>query len=185
MNFIDHTALSITNFIRSNNPAASSEKVLFYALCQLINSLVSIITTLFICAITGHIIDALIAILSFLTIRFVSGGAHMTTSIGCSILSIVILTFSVHASFSYFPIGVILDILSIVILFRNAPQGIKNMSRIDIKFYPLLKVIALSLVLINFIFQLQSLSIIYCIAAVLTTKLGYQVIHTLGRRLNI
>lgn len=186
MNFIDACATKCTSFIRSNYKDAASEKVLFYALSLFINSFVAISVSLLIAAISGHFLQALYVITLYTVLRFFSGGLHLSTSLRCCIFSIIVFTFTSHLELDYsqLHLGFILTLVSAVILLVTAPQGIKNHSRIDERYYPILKVISVGLVLSNLYFESSILAFAYFVQALQTTKLGYKIIHYIEKLLN-
>lgn len=172
MNFIDSSAQTISKFIRKNYSDAASEKILFYSLSLIINTGLAIASTLIICAFTGHFLKSLILILLYTTLRNLSGGAHFASSLNCCIFSILIFTLSTHVSFpfSYLLIGQFMTIISALILFKTAPQGIRGISKIDPKYYPLLKYSSITLVLLNLYFQSSMLAVAFLIQAIQTTS---------------
>jgi accessory gene regulator B len=174
MNFIDRAAESIAQSIRRNNPNAGSEVALKYASSLLINTLTAITAALLISMVTGHFYSCLIGIVSFTLVRFVSGGMHMSTSVSCCVLSIVIFITASYVNFDYSSIFILMDITSIIILMITAPNDIKNVSSIDPKYYPLLKLIAVVLVASNFWIQSSVLTAAFIIEAFLTTTLAYK-----------
>ncbi|WP_197081244.1 accessory gene regulator ArgB-like protein [Gordoniibacillus kamchatkensis] len=191
MNFIDNLATRWTNFIRSNYQNAASEKVLFYAISLSINTFLSYFCTLLICAFTNHLQQAVIVIVMYSLLRTTSGGVHLSTSLRCCTYSILMFTIISHISFdfNYMHIGLIITILSSLILMRTAPEGIKNISRIPEKHYPLLKLISVALVLSNIYIGSSIIAIAFFVQAIHTTKFGYSLIsfveriidHTLGK----
>lgn len=182
MNLIDRSATTIARAIRNNYAEAASEKVLFYSLSLLINTSLAVITTLIICAFTGRLPEAVIAIFSFLFLRYLSGGAHLHSSLGCCIFSLTVLTSLAHIEYQYFTTGLILNILSFIIFLLKAPEGLENISRIDPKNYLYLKFICLVFIGSNFYFQSSLLSAVFFVQSVTLTRLGYFLFKLLERR---
>ncbi|WP_159881387.1 accessory gene regulator B family protein [Paenibacillus puerhi] len=174
-NLIDRTARYLAISIRNNYPAAHSESVLTYSLITLINTLSAIIISLIVSVFTNHIFETTITIIAFLAIRYVSGGMHLSSSVHCSIFSSIVILISSHIFFQYQGWGQILNFISLIILSITAPNGIKGVSRISERYYPILKLISCIIVLLNFWIQSPSLSMIYFIQAVLTTKVAYSI----------
>lgn len=183
MNFIDQTSRYLAQAIRRNNPNAGSEKALFYSLSLMINGLLAIITVLIISVYTNHIYQALLTIFCYTILRYISGGTHLSSSLSCCIFTIVIFLIAAHADFPYYPYGLTLDILSIFIFFKTAPNNIENISKIDKKYYPLLKGLSILIVASNFFIQTPVLSAAFITQAWLTTKVGHLVLHYMERRL--
>ncbi|NTZ18819.1 MULTISPECIES: accessory gene regulator ArgB-like protein [Paenibacillus] len=182
MNLIDRSAMSIAKAIRNNYADAASEKVLFYSLSLLINTSLAIAATLIICTFTGRLPEAVITIFSFLFLRYLSGGAHLSSSLGCCIFSLTILTSLAHIDYAYFHTGLILNILSFIIFLIKAPEGLENISRIDPKNYLYLKIICLIFIGGNFYFQSSLLSAVFFAQSVTLTKPGYFLFKLMERR---
>jgi accessory gene regulator B len=183
MNIIDRSAVAIAKSIRANYPDAASETVLKYSLSLMINSFGAVAITLIVCAFTGHLIEGVTVIFFYTLLRVVSGGAHMPTSLSCCITSIIIFTSIAHTSFEYSYITVIIDLITLLILLMKAPEGIQNVSRIDPKYYPLLKAVSLGLVLSNFYVQSSLLSITFFVQTLFLTPFAYKAIAYYERRL--
>lgn len=181
MNPIDRSARYLACSIRRNYPDAGSEKALFYSLSLLINSAVSISTTLLIAFATDRLIEAVTVILGYFILRYVSGGVHAGTSLSCCLLSIAIFTAAAHSTFAFWPIGVVLNGIAILILLITAPNNIEKISRIDPKYYKHLKLISVLLVASNFFFQSPVLAAAFITQAFLTTRLGHKFISCFGK----
>lgn len=175
MNFIDRSAVYLAQSIRKHNPEAGSEAVLKYALSLFINTSSAIFVSLVICSFTGKLAYAVLSIISFLILRYVSGGVHLSSSLSCCICSIMLITLAAHSSFSYAHLGFIMNCCAWVILLKTAPNGIQGYSRIDAKYYPVLKFVSLAIVSSNFFFQSSVLSTVFFSQAMLTIPLAYWV----------
>jgi accessory gene regulator B len=184
MNFIDKSATSIATSIRKNNPQAASQAVLFYALSLMINSSLTVITVIVISSLTGHLKEALIVIFCYTLLRYVSGGSHLASSLACCLASSVNFILASHIEYNFFYLGVLLNTASIAILLKTAPQGIENISRIDKKYYPLLKLFSVVIVASNYFFQLDILATAFFIQALHTTKLFENSIQYIERRIS-
>ncbi|TVY06695.1 accessory gene regulator B family protein [Paenibacillus cremeus] len=182
MNFIDYSAMKIARKIRDTYPEAASEKALFYALSLLLNSATSFLMTLLICSATHHLKEALITLICFLVLRYFSGGVHLGSSLSCCLFSIVLLTGLAHIDFEFMYIGFGLNFFSLVIMLLKAPNGIENVSKIDKKYYPFLKLICVCIVCSNFIIQSSMLSAIFIVQAVTLTRVGYYLVSMLEGR---
>jgi accessory gene regulator B len=175
MNFIDRSAESIAKSIRRNHSDAGSEIALKYASSLLINTLVALTVALLISIMTGHVHQCLIAMVAFFPVRSVSGGMHMSSSLSCCMMSVLIFTIASFTDFNYSNIFIVIDIFSILILFITVPNNIQNVSSIDVKYYPLLKLIALLIVISNFFIQSSILTASFIMTAFLTTPIAYKV----------
>ncbi|NHN31358.1 accessory gene regulator B family protein [Paenibacillus agricola] len=182
MNFIDKSATYVANSIRTNHPQAASQTVLFYALSLIINSTLTVITVVIIASLTGYLYEAVAVIFFYTLLRYVSGGSHLASSLACCITSSVIFLLAAHVNYNFFYTGLLLNTAAIAILLKTAPQGIENISRIDKKYYPLLKIFSVIIVASNYFFQLDFLSTAFFIQALHTTKLFGNIIHQIERR---
>jgi accessory gene regulator B len=186
MNFIDKAATSIATSIRDNNPKAASQTVLFYALSLMINSSLTVLIVIIVSSLTGHLTEALIVIFCYTLLRFVSGGCHMASSLACCIASSINFILASHIEYDYhfFYLGMLLNTASIAILLKTAPMGIEGISRIDKKYYPLLKLASVVIVASNYFFQLDFLATAFFIQALHTTKLFENSIQYIERRVS-
>ncbi|MFC6458720.1 MULTISPECIES: accessory gene regulator B family protein [Paenibacillus] len=173
MNVIDQSAEYLAKSIRNNHAGAGSEIALKYSLILLINTSLAMIISIMICLATGHLLQCLLGIFAYMLIRFVSGGMHMSSSLSCCLLSIVIfvtIAFTTHTYNSFF---IILDIISLITFFITAPNNIQDVSKISPKYYPYLRILAIIIVSSNFFIQSSILSTAFFIQAFLTTKYSY------------
>ncbi|MGF9913917.1 accessory gene regulator B family protein [Paenibacillus ehimensis] len=182
MNFFDRVATRIARTIRENYPEAASEKVLFYSLSLLLNTMFAIVVTLSLCMMTKHLAEAAVTILIFLLIRYLSGGFHFSSSMICSLWTIFILTMSAHVRFDYFYTGACFDVISIIIFGLKAPKGLNNISRIAPKYYPILKCVCVLFISLNFFIQSSMLSTIFLIQALTLTETVYFILSAAERR---
>ncbi|MCC2684625.1 MAG: Accessory protein regulator [Paenibacillaceae bacterium] len=182
MNLIDKASYNIALFIRKNNPDAGSETALKYTLSLLINTFSAITISLIICSISGHLTNSIIVALVWLAIRYVSGGFHLNSSISCCVFSIFIIVTISHLNYNYSWLGFLFDILSICIVGWKAPVGLENVSRIEIKYYPLLKAIAVCLVISNFFIQSSLLSSVFFVQSLMLLRTTENFFHYIERR---
>ncbi|SDC19623.1 accessory gene regulator B [Paenibacillus sp. UNCCL117] len=184
-NIIDRSALYLAQLIRSHNPNASSEQVLFYSLSLSINLLAAIVIALLFSLITGNLVSTMLSITGFLILRYFSGGLHLSSSLGCCIFSTFVIIVSSHVNFDFHTLGLVLTLLAFIIVLITAPNGIEGISRIPKSYYPLLKVISGLVVLSNLYFESSVLAAIFLIQAFLTTKVAYYFLDYLERRVTL
>ncbi|WP_240418930.1 accessory gene regulator B family protein [Paenibacillus periandrae] len=182
MNIIDHYSESIARSIRKHNSNAGSEIALKYALSLLINTTTAIVVSLLICTYFGHLDSCLMGIATFLAIRFITGGLHLSSSLSCCIMSILIFICVGLSAFSFNNFYLFIDLISILIFYKTAPNDIQFFSSLDAKFYPLLKLLAITFVLSNLIFHSTVLTSAFFIQAILTTQPAYKLRDFIGRR---
>jgi len=100
-------------------------------------------------------------------------------------MTIGIMTLLAHADFEYWYLGFAFNILSILILLFKAPDGIEKISRIDPKYYPLLKVISVVLVASDFFIHSSLLSAVFLTQALTLLQVSYRVFDFIERRLSL
>jgi accessory gene regulator B len=181
-NFIDRSALYLAQSIRKHNPNAASEKALFYSLCLMINTFTAITITLVVGTLTGHFIQSILAILSYTILRYFSGGGHMNSSLSCCILSTVIFIGISHSSTNFMFTGFLFNTIAWIILIFTVPDGIEKISRINPKYYPILKLVCFLIVSSNYLIQSPIISASFLAQALLTTKAGHHILFLLERR---
>lgn len=168
MNIIDTSAHKIAIKITQHHPGSASYAVLFYSLSLLINTMIAIIMSLAISFFTTKFLETLTVIFFFILLRYFSGGLHLKSSLACCIFSICVFLFSSHLDYPFDFIGFFLNVFSIIILIFTAPYGLENISKIDQKYYPLLKVASILIVSINFYLKFSYLSTSFFIQSLLT-----------------
>ncbi|WDM29336.1 accessory gene regulator B family protein [Paenibacillus mucilaginosus] len=179
MNWIDHTATRIAKVIRENYESAASEKVLYYALSLLINTSTAIFLTLIIAFFTNHLLNAIIAVISFLLIRNISGGFHLRSSLACCVFSTILLITFTHSTYKFTYLGYFFNFISLLIMLFKAPFGIENFSKIQKKHYPYLKIIAVLAVTSNFFIQSSLLASVYIGQSLTLSTLVYKLVTRL------
>ncbi|WP_243735129.1 accessory gene regulator B family protein [Paenibacillus turpanensis] len=179
---IENGAVKIARSIRNQHSEAASEAVLVYSLIIVLNNLLTIVLTIGLTAIAGTLGKAAIILVAFAAARFLSGGAHLSSSTVCSVASALILTLLSFVSWDYWYAGFACTIVCAIIILIYAPSGLKGHSRLDEKYYPLLKLAALLLVLSNLMIQSSLLSAAFLAQSLTITKQAYQLVNFLERR---
>ncbi|WP_331702431.1 accessory gene regulator ArgB-like protein [Paenibacillus sp. IITD108] len=156
---------SIAAAIKEANPEQThSVEVMAYSLTIILNTMFIIAVSLVIGALTGNFIATLLAIISLLIIRFVSGGPHINSVWGCNIVSILICTVVPHIPM-FLPLLVV-NIVSLVIMLVFSPQPDKN-AKMPTGLYPYLKILSVILVFFNFFIQSDVIGLIFLIQAII------------------
>lgn len=154
-----------------NHP--SSVEIFKFAISMLLN-IVSIVTaTLCLSLITGRTKEIAVILIAFAVMRQLTGGMHLKTNMRCVVYSTVIFT-----TISLLDIGKGLTITATVIAFGLvlliAPVGIQRQSRIDPKYYPYMKLVALVLIASNLLLLSPPLSLSLLVQGI-TLFLGREV----------
>jgi accessory gene regulator B len=145
----DKLAFNAASWIKQQNPEqTASIPVLQFALTGLLNSLLVFVIVVFIGAVSGNLSDSLMASLFFVALHFVSGGHHFKSSYMCTLFSSSMIIFSF-----IFPLDhawvYIFTVITIMIMVLFAPSNIEGHARIPKTYFPLLKIIAICIVLVN------------------------------------
>lgn len=128
----------------------ASVAVLRHALAVLINTISILLLSLAIGAATGKLLEVLIVLISFASLRMVSGGIHLESGTWCVIVTTVGATMISHIEMSRgWMIG--LTIAAIILAGMFAPTDIQKQSRIPQEHYPKLKVISMLIIASNLI----------------------------------
>ncbi len=182
MNILDNTASYLAKSIRNNHKDSASEEVLFYSLVIVLNTISIIFIVSMVGLITGNFLESITALLIYALLRYFSGGVHLNSSITCIIVSSFLLISIAHIPVTYWYTGFLLDLISLVIILRLAPQGLENVSRIAPKYYPVLKLISVAIICSNFLFHSDVLSLIFITQAVSLTTPAHRLVDYLERR---
>ncbi|AIQ53801.1 accessory gene regulator ArgB-like protein [Paenibacillus sp. FSL R7-0331] len=166
MNTLSH---KIAAAIKKANPEETySVEIMQYSLGIILNTLLIITATAMIGLLTGHFGEFMTFLLSCSILRLTSGGFHLKTARACNLFSILLCTLIPYLfSFSGAALTVI-NMTSLLIMLLFAPNPDTN-ARMPVKLYPLLKIISILLVSLNFFihssviglaFIVQSLTVI-------------------------
>lgn len=161
MGQVEASATRLAEYINKNVENSSSVAVLKMSLITIINFLIVTFVVLLACLFTGKFTAGLIAVLLTPFLRYFCGGIHMKSAQLCNIISIILILLAVYLPIQYTYTGLSLTILSVIILLLYAPQGIKNVSRLEVKYYPILKLISVLIVATNFYFQSPLLAAVF------------------------
>jgi len=128
----------------------ASEAVMKYSLTLIINGTSIIGLSLLISLVTGRFYEALTVLIAFALLRQMSGGIHLKSGTVCMVVSTVGVTLLSYASFSTEYVYGFTAVAALLALIY-APSRIEKQSRINPKYYPLLRVYSVLLISINFL----------------------------------
>jgi accessory gene regulator B len=165
-----------TSIIKNNPETSSSYEVLKYGIIAFLNQVIITCSVLFFGAITGHLLESFIAVIAFPIIRYFSGGVHLGSSMWCNLVTTTIVLLSVYTPIEYWYNGLVINAIALLIISVTAPSGIKR-SRIDQKYYPLLKIISMVIIAINFAIQSPVLSVVFFIQSLTTLRIFYKILE--------
>lgn len=166
MQVLDKVADQIAQSIHKNAENPSSKAVLKYAVLNIIDTFIVFAVVLAICLATGHFWNGLIAVVAFPILRNYSGGMHLYSPRACNLLSAFLVILAAHATFSFWIIGLALNIVALVLVLIYAPANIRGYSRVDESAYGKAKLIATLIVSINFLIQSPILSAVFFLQSI-------------------
>lgn len=173
---VDALSEKIAISINKNNPGSSSVPVLKIGISALINQIIITACVMILGLITGKITETIIAVVAFPFLRYFSGGFHFKSSTHCNIVTSSFILLSIYIPIGYWYNGLIFNIASIVLLAINAPSGIKR-SRLDKKYFPILKLLAVVIVAANFFIQSPVLSLVFFIQSLTTPRIFQKILE--------
>ncbi|WP_379167144.1 accessory gene regulator ArgB-like protein [Paenibacillus roseus] len=149
MNYIAYSlAVKIKNIVPEH---PRSVEVLSYSLSFLLNSFFTSMLTFLISFMTGRVLEAIIVMCGFAFLRQLSGGYHLKSGMLCIVVSTGILTGLSMANLnSRFTVAA--TIVAAILALVYAPSGIERQTRIPTKYFPLLKISTVAVILTNLFF---------------------------------
>lgn len=149
---IEAFATRIAVKLKEANPKeTASVEVMRYALIGIIHNAITFATAFLIGLLLGELLGTFLAAVSFMALRFVSGGYHFKTPLSCFIFSTIIfisIPFITLNSDAYW----IVNTISLVLAAIFAPSNIKEHIQVSEKYFPLFKLISVLIVGINYFF---------------------------------
>lgn len=154
---------------KSNPDETASVEVMKFSLSIILNFAIVTVLSLLIAALFKTAGATLLAMIGFAALRAVSGGVHLPVSEWCIAVSVFI-----FVTIPHLPINdtwcIILSIASIGLVLLFAPSRIENQSRIPKSYYPLLKLVSVLLVALNFWFMSGVLAATFFIQSLLLIR---------------
>lgn len=163
---IERLAFHIASRIHEAAPEeTSSTEVLAYGLAYRLNDIFIIGTCLAAGVITDQLTGTILALVSFATLRSLTGGFHLPTLSACYLLTVILLSMIPHIHLEQNMV-VILTIFSLVLIIQYGPTypSIDNQKQPLSKIYMAVIIILLNLVILSPImaltYTIQSLSLL-------------------------
>lgn len=155
---IDALSRKLAVFIKKSAPdSPQSVDVLKYALSAILNTIFIIAISLLIGIFTRKIMEVIIVLVGFAVLRQVSGGLHLKSGDLCVIVSSAGVTLISLADFGQAAsIWITSAALLLAVIF--APSRIEKQTRIPAKYFPILKLVSVLIISVNFALQLPVLS---------------------------
>ena len=155
---IDILSLKIATVIKQAAPdSPQSVEVLKYALCAILNAVFIICLSLLIGVFTGKIMGVIMVLIGFAVLRQTSGGYHLDSGTWCIIVSTAGVTLVSFAEFGQFASHWITTV-ALILALLFAPSRIEKQTRIPTKYFPMLKLLSILIISMNYALQLPVLS---------------------------
>lgn len=161
-----------TSIKNANQEQTASIEVMKFALTVILNSFITMILIFIVGLVTGRFVDTLVVMFIFALIRAVSGGYHFKNSVLCMITSTVVIGIIPHIPLENGTLNYVLLIISWILVAIFAPSNIRNVTRFPESSYPVLKIISLILVSINFIISNPMITITYFVQSLSLIHFG-------------
>ncbi|MCI3926323.1 accessory gene regulator B family protein [Paenibacillus sp. TRM 82003] len=174
---------NIADFIRENHEQSASKDVLMFSIGIVLNSLLVILTVVGISALTGRFGAAVVFLIAYVGLRFVSGGVHLPTSTLCNAFSISIFLVLLHLPIAYWNVGFALQGAAALLILLLAPtKDIMSLNRFGPKFTIHFKVVSFLVVCSNFWMQSPVVAAAFLLQAITLLPWSYRAVSLLERR---
>lgn len=148
-----------------NPEQTASVEVMSFALQGILQNSLAIITAFLVGVILSKPWETVLAVISFMGLRFVSGGQHFKSALLCFLSSTAIFIVVPLLSFNDMTL-IILNCINLVIVYLFAPSDIREHMRLPDKYFIVFKMISLVIVAINFMFLTPIVTIAFFVQAV-------------------
>lgn len=171
---IDALSMRLAVHVKALNPEETpSLEIMRYGIKFMIFNLITALAITVTALLFGNFEQALLCMISFAILRSISGGYHIKTAGLCAIASASMIQCSIllgEVINKYNNMELIIGIVTLILVSIFAPSNIEEQTRIPKKYHGWLKVISVSLVLLNILwinnillasgFFIQSLTLI-------------------------
>jgi len=163
---IDALAGKIAVKLKEANPEeTASVEVMKFALFGIIHNTLTFATALIVGLCLGQLLETLIAAISFMILRFVSGGYHFKTPLSCLLFSSFVFVTIPFISINELWYWVINSITLLLVLIF-APSNIREHIRVSEKFFPLFKIISVIIVGVSLLLHNPIVTLAFFIQAI-------------------
>jgi len=180
---IDKLSIKIATFIQKNNSQAASMDVLMFSLTVVLNAIFCTIMILGIGAVTGRFLEALLLLVSFVVLRFFSGGMHLPTSKLCNFISISLFVILMHLPVPYWTAGFICNAVAFLLVLIYAPtKDIMHLNLLGPKYTLHFKIACILFIGVNFWLQSPYMAMAFLAQTLTLTPIAYKGVALLERR---
>lgn len=164
---ISYISEKIAIQIKEQSNHESSVIVLKYALEKILNA-VFILSLGVLCGwALGQIKEVLFVLMTFAILRIFSGGYHFSSGTTCVVVSVAVANIIPIVTPYTNEYTMLINIITVVLVAFLAPtKNIENKSNIPKKYYPLLKLISIIIVIINLVVVSSLLAVTFFIQAI-------------------
>jgi accessory gene regulator B len=150
---------------RTNELETTSIPIMKYSLIIIFNTLFTIILCLMIGATLGKFQETIITLVSYISLRFFSGGHHFKSAMVCTVVSTAIIVIIPLINITNETVF-ILTILTVLLVGFFAPSNIRGVARMPEKYFPLLKVVSLLIVCTNLFLSNHQLALAFFVQGI-------------------
>lgn len=148
---IESIATKLAVKIKETSPEeTASVEVMKFALFGIIHNTLTFVSAMVVGLSLGKLLETFVAAVSFMILRFVSGGYHFKTPLSCLLFSsfvFVAIPFVAVNDVWFW----VLNSMSLILVLIFAPSNIKEHIRVSDKFFPVFKVLSVLLVVASFL----------------------------------
>lgn len=158
---IDAIATKIAVKLKEASPEeTASVDMMKFALIGIIHNTLIFITALVVGLCAGQLLETLLAAVSFMILRLVSGGYHFKSPLSCFLFSsfVFIAIPFVPLDNSWFWI---INVISLLLVSIFAPSNIKDHIRVSEKFFPVFKFLSILVVAVSILFHNEIVTIAF------------------------
>jgi len=180
---ISRISSNIADFIRANNDRAASKEVLMFSIGIFLNTFIVTAIILGVSLITGRFWYAAGLLVSYVLLRFFSGGMHLPSSTLCNIVSVGVFVIVTHLPINWDNVGLILNILALIFVAIYAPtKDVTTLSWFGPKYGLHFKILCIFIVLSNFLMKSPMLSVAFFVQALTLLPISYKFAALFERR---
>jgi accessory gene regulator B len=169
---IEAVSERISDYVyRHNDRKHVSKEVMRYALISILTNVATVILSLLIGLTNGKFQETCLALLVIGVLRYLAGGHHLKSPVLCILASSAAVAVVPYITLNT-PVLLAFTLVSALLVWRNAPVDFKNHTLLSDQRLKVMKLIALVLVLSNFLIQSDILAVSWMIVAL--TLLPYK-----------
>lgn len=164
---IERLALAIaTSMKKVGEEQTPSIEVMKFSLITILHTLFTVVIVFIVSLILGKPLVTMYGMGYFMLLRFFSGGYHIHKSSICTLLSVILMCVAPFVTLEDNYI-LVANIVSGLVMVIFSPSNIKGFAQIPEKYFPILKVVSVAIVCLNFLFNNSTLAILAIFQSIL------------------